>query len=81
MPWLPDYPVAEDKCWRIAYGIKEKELQYYSNGNYQKLTMNYYLLKEKEWQKVCNTIQKEDVTLYNSLKEMNPHNVRPSFLK
>ena len=82
MAWVPEYEVDEDKCWRIVYGMSDKQMKYYSNTEYKKLGIRYHLIKETMWQKILHKIKEEDVDLFNELKtDMNPYKVRSQFLK
>ncbi len=82
MPWLPEYEVNEEKCWRIVYGMSDKQMDYYSATQNKKISIRYHLVREKVWSEIISKIKEEDIELFNELKsEMNPHKIRPAFLK
>jgi hypothetical protein len=83
MPWIPEYPIAEDKLWRIAGSMWRKEVAYFAQDSqvYQ-LPGRYVLLREKSWQ---NAIQharstQDSAFLNQALNWPNPSQKRPAFL-
>ena len=86
MPWLPEYQMNEDKLWRIATGLRYSQLRHYLTDQEleesHRLTVRYYLIKEKYWQKMLKRIHEEnDQDLLEKLNTwQNPSRIRPAFL-
>lgn len=86
MPWLPDYPVDQEKLWRIAYGINEKTAHYYAgekNASFiRPLIPHYLMIREDVWQIILVKMREDDFALYEELMSdwRNPNEIRPSFL-
>jgi len=80
MSWVPEYEVDEEKCWRIVSGMSDKQMEYYSNSQYRKLSIRYHIIKEKEWKEITDKMKEEDLDLFNELKDINPYKERPLFL-
>jgi hypothetical protein len=87
MPWIPEYPIDDNKLWRIATGLSELQLKFYlkeesNKGIYYRLSSNYFLIKEKDWKMLMQRIQEDkDMELLEQLNTWrNPSKVRPYYL-
>ena len=86
MPWLPEYAIDSTRLWRIAAGIHEPTLQYFSGkenvGRIKNLGGNYYLLPEYVWQQVLHRARAEQDLDFILVAESwrNPWNMRPGWL-
>lgn len=86
MPWLSEYPISEDKLWRIATDIRAVELKALLKDQqdvpFFRLGVNYYLLPEKNWQQLLHQLEvQQDTVLLNQLDTWrNPNRIRPAFL-
>jgi hypothetical protein len=83
MPWLSEYPLAPDACWRIAGQVRIEELQSYLPD--AKLIYRigpYVLLRETDWQRILQAAQKEgNEDLENAMTRWpNPMKIRPAYL-
>lgn len=82
--YLPDFPVPEDKLWRLAYNAPQQTLsQLYPErvalGDIRFLPHKYTLIREDLWQKYLIW---EDDDVITSLKNWyNPHKIRPGFIR
>jgi hypothetical protein len=86
MPWLPEYAIDSTRLWRIAAGVHQPTLQYFSGkenaGRIKNLGGNYYLLPEYVWQKVLHRAKAEQDLDFILVAESwrNPWNMRPGWL-
>lgn len=91
LPWLPEsalkMEISEENIYRLATHIRKEEFEYYlEKQTYKKtkrLGLNYFLLKESDYQKMLKKVQYQNDTLL--LQRMinhnyNPSRVRPLFL-
>ncbi len=86
MPWLPDYEIDSSRLWRIAAGVHQPTLQYFSGkentGKIKNLGGNYYLLPEYVWQQVLFRARAEQDLDFIQMAESwrNPWKMRPGWL-
>jgi hypothetical protein len=86
LPWVPEYEVENEKLFRIVTDFGSKEYDYYARkigiSKSLKLTPNYFLVKESDWQQVYNEIEANEPDLFEYLNTWkNPHLIRPAFLR
>ena len=86
MPWLPEYPISEEKLWRIATDIRAVELKALlkdqEDAPFFRLGVNYFLVPEKNWQQMLHQLEvQQDTVLLKHLNTWrNPNRIRPDFL-
>lgn len=86
MPWLPEYPVAPEKLWRIAADVRPPELEFYglapADGLVFRLPGRYILLREDHWQQILAKARTDGDTdfIERAISWQNPSRMRPAFL-
>jgi hypothetical protein len=82
LPWQPEYQIAEDKLYRIAYTPFKRLFEFYTNTTPFSLGSNYFYVKESDWQKFLSGIQsKENEELFLIHQDWkNPNEIRPNYL-
>ena len=86
MPWLPEYEIDSFRLWRIAAGVHQPTLQYFSGkehaGHIKSLGGNYYLLPEFVWRQALVRAHSEQDELFLEVAESwrNPWKMRPGWL-
>jgi len=86
MPWLPECEIDSSRLWRIAAGVHQPTLQYFSGkentGKIKSLGGNYYLLPEYAWQQVLFRARAEQDLDFIHMAESwrNPWKMRPGWL-
>ena len=86
MPWLPEYPVAPEKLWRIAAGVRLPELEFYSpppaGAGVFRLPGRYFLLREDHWQQILAKARADGDADFvaRATDWQNPTRARPAFL-
>ncbi|MCR5606218.1 MAG: hypothetical protein K6F69_05305 [Treponema sp.] len=92
LSWLPDFEIAPEKTWRLAYGINHSYLLKFFEEragmeglpkNYEDLIApldsKYTLLREDLWNFY---LLNEDEEIAQSYKNWyNPHEVRPNYIR
>ncbi len=82
LPWLPEQrlkeEILEENLYRLATHIRKEEFEYYlkNKNKIKRLGLNYFLLKENDYQKMLLFAQNEKDTLL--IKRMTNHNYNPS---
>jgi hypothetical protein len=82
--YLPDFPVPEEKLWRLAYYAPQLTLsrlfpENMARGEIQFLPYDYTLIREDLWQKYLHW---EDEEIITSLTNWyNPDKTRPDFIR
>ncbi|WP_027728399.1 hypothetical protein [Treponema sp. C6A8] len=81
--WLPDFEIAPEKTWRLAYGANEGRIREVLNENSSEdirtIDQNYLLIREDLWQQYLeNEDEQIAETFYNWY---NPHEVRPQYIR
>lgn len=89
MPWLPEYPIAPEKLWRlwrIAADVRLPELEFYSpvsaDSPVLKLPGRYVLLREDHWQQILAKARADGDADFveRATSWQNPARMRPAFL-
>ncbi len=85
--YLPDFPVARQKLWRLAYGADEDQVMAvfdskesaYMEGLVRQIDHNYILVREDVWQEYL--LREDEAIAQTYLNWFNPHSYRPSFIR
>jgi len=82
LPWQVEYEVEDDKLYRIAYLPFDRLYEYYLHEKPYQLAVNYYYMKESDWQLFLTNLKKhENAALYELHQNWkNPHEIRPAYL-
>jgi hypothetical protein len=82
LPWRPEYHIAKDKLYRIAYLPFNKLYSYYIKQEPFHLGKNYFYIKESNWQKYISNLRNNETKelLEQHLGWKNPHQIRPKYL-
>lgn len=86
MPWLPEYPIAPEKLWRIAADVRLPELEFYSpvsaDSPVLRLPGRYVLLREDHWQQILAKARADGDADFveRATSWQNPARMRPAFL-
>lgn len=87
MPWLPEYAIDSSRLWRVAAGISQPMMQYYTDKEIPTdkvvyLGGGYHLLPEYGWQKAIQKAQQEQDSIFLNAAHswLNPHQIRPAWL-
>ena len=87
--WLPNFDVAKEKLWRLAYGVSERRIRDVlescnampetAKGFIRGIDQNYVLLREDLWQEY---LSHEESDIAEALCNWyNPHEVRPDYIR
>lgn len=84
--YVPDFYVAPEKLWRLAYGVNTIALEQHvplDEQNFAKFVRpideNYVLIREDYWQLYLRNEDEEIAETYQNW--FNPHTVRPAFIR
>lgn len=82
LPWQPEYEIADDLLYRIAYMPFFKLFEFYTGTTAYSLGGNYYYIKETDWQVFLSELRaKENEELFLLHQDWkNPHEIRPAYL-
>jgi hypothetical protein len=86
MSWIPEYNVDKGKLWRVAYGVRLVQWEFYleesDRDNIRRLTPSYWLVREDVWQRfLINVARDGNAELLNELSGWkNPARKRPDYL-
>lgn len=82
LPWQVEYEVEDDKLYRIAYLPFDRLYEYYLHEKPYQLAVNYYYIKESDWQLFLTNLKKhENAAMYELHQNWkNPHEIRPAYL-
>lgn len=86
--WLPDFEIAPEKTWRLAYGANEARIReilvksgviYERKNLLQPIDRNYILIRENLWQQY---LANEDENIAETFKNWyNPYEIRPQYIR
>ena len=86
--WLPDFEIAPEKTWRLAYGASEARIReilvksgfiYERKNLLQPIDRNYILIRENLWQQY---LANEDENIAETFKNWyNPYEIRPQYIR
>lgn len=86
LPWLPEpalkEEISDENLYRLATHIRKEEFEYYlkdtlrNENKVKRLGLNYFLLKETDYQKMLKKAEQENDTLL--IERMTNHNYNPS---
>lgn len=84
--YVPDFYVAPEKLWRLAYGVNILSLEEHLNADLpdfsayvRPIDERYILIREDYWQEYLKNQDEEIVETYKNW--FNPHTVRPAFIR
>ncbi len=92
--WLPNFFVAREKLWRLAYGANEKRIRKILKENgievndeeksqaeklIRRIDMKYTLIREDFWQSYLTLEEKEIASSFKNW--YNPYQVRPEYIR
>ncbi|MGP1458409.1 MAG: glycosyltransferase family 39 protein [Treponema sp.] len=84
--YVPDFYVAPEKLWRLAYGVDSIALEQHLPLDEQDFTQfvrpidaRYVLIREDYWQLYLSNEDEEIAETYQNW--FNPHTVRPAFIR
>ncbi|WP_338790159.1 hypothetical protein [Bernardetia sp. MNP-M8] len=82
LPWLPEptlkEEISEGSLYRLATHIRKEEFEYYlkDTEKVKRLGLNYFLLKEIDYQRMLLSVKNENDTVL--IERMTNHNYNPS---
>lgn len=87
MSWIPEYPIAADRLWRIVKTNEYAAIYSYFESDeeaemWHRLSSFYFLVPEYEWQAVYQRISQKDSQLLEKLSTwQNPNKMRPEYMQ
>jgi len=81
--WVPEYAIAESKVWRMVYVWPLAKKEQLDGFHYFRLSANYYLIQELEWQKLVRQAEIENAKDLLAMinHNLNPAAERPAYLR
>ena len=84
--YVPDFYVAPEKLWRLAYGVNILSLEEHLNADLpdfsayvRPIDARYILIREDYWQAYLKNEDEEIIETYKNW--FNPYTVRPAFIR
>ena len=86
LSWSPEEYFHRHRVWRITAGILRDEISYYlspaaADSYFIRLSEDYGLLREDQWEAFLESIADEPVMLEAVRTWRNPHELRPAYMR